>query len=189
MLGQWAPRWLSPGNRNDVPWKCVDEWGWLRHPMAGVASDEPVGERRARTASTEKDYIAASSVFAIHDQTHEAYRAMADRCRRERIELVFVSTPDLFDYPPEARSRADQLLRQLSRDLAVPLIDARSWVTKDDFVEGVHLTHRGAEAFTRRFEREIQPCLDGQPFARRYPPGTLEAPLAHVSAEEKIPGR
>ena len=187
LLGQWAPRWLSPGKLNEVPWKYVDEWGWLRHPMADVPSDEPAGARLAKTAPHEKANLYSSTYYEVHKQSLEAYRVMADRCRRKNIELVFVSTPDPFDYPPEARSRMDGLLRQLSRDLAVPLIDARSWATKHDFVEGIHLTHRGAEAFTRRFEREIQPCLDGQPFARRYPPGTLEAP--RVSAEEKVAGR
>src|SRR5262249_6618327 len=61
-------------------------------------------------------------------------------------------------------------LREISRGQGVPLVDARDWAPLEDFVEGVHLTHDGAAAFTERFGREVlESYLDGGP------PGRLTA--------------
>ena len=43
----------------------------------------------------------------------------------------------------EARNR-------LSRELAVPVIDARDWVDERLFADGFHLSRAGAAAFTAR---------------------------------------
>jgi hypothetical protein len=59
----------------------------------------------------------------------------------------------------------------------VPLIDARDWCAAEDFHDGFHLTHAGTAAFTRRLERELGPCLAGQPFEQRWPAGRRESLL------------
>jgi hypothetical protein len=37
----------------------------------------------------------------------------------------------------------------------MPLIDTNDWVPEDGFVDGYHLTHAGAELFTRMLERDL----------------------------------
>jgi len=45
-------------------------------------------------------------------------------------------------------------VRGLAQELAVPLIDGRTWVDDDGFYDGHHVTQKGAEQYTRRFGRD-----------------------------------
>ena len=58
----------------------------------------------------------------------------------------------------------------LCEDNDVPIIDARSWASEEDFIEGIHLTQSGGASFTKRLESEVlQPYLVGARSARRMP--------------------
>jgi hypothetical protein len=168
LLRQFAPSLVhEPPHVND-DWEGLDDWGWLRH--------EPYRDGYVRTPAAEgirSIYLAAARQFAASDDTRRAFADLLALCRHEKIAVVLVAMPDGFlaDYEPTARARMTAFLHGLSADLDVPLIDARAWMPLDDFVEGVHLTHVGAAAFTKRFEREVlRPYLDGESLARRRPP-------------------
>ena len=53
-------------------------------------------------------------------------------------------------YPPEAERLAREHLAGLSRDLALPVINAREWMDDGWLVDGFHLSRLGAAEFTRR---------------------------------------
>ena len=66
-------------------------------------------------------------------------------------------------YPPAVRSEIDAYLAGLSREYAVPVIDAHAWVGDGVFADGHHLLPAGADAFTERFGRDaLQPLLEGR---------------------------
>jgi hypothetical protein len=173
LLRQLAP-WLvdDPPHANE-DWEDLDAWGWLRHESYDTSyMGQPVAQRI-------KDiYLTHVRNFAPSDGTRRAFADLLALCRRERIAVVLVAMPDGFlaDYDPAGRARMDDFLRELSAGPDVPLIDARAWLPPDDLVEGVHLTHAGAAAFTERFEREVlRPHLNGAAVAR-CPPGVAYLP-------------
>ena len=92
------------------------------------------------------------------------------------IALVAVVNGSRVEEPatnrPAAERNADAVYSRLSRDVAAPVVDLRDLAVPDDFVEGVHLTAEGAARFTRAFEQELLPFLEGKPLEERWPVGT-----------------
>jgi hypothetical protein len=173
-----APSLLKEEPHANEDWENLDGWGWLQHESyANSYARLPVAEH------IKGIYLTAGRTFAPSDGTRRAFADLSALCRREKIAVVLVAMPDGFlaDYDPAGRSRMDDFLRELSAGLDVPLIDARTWLSLDDLVEGVHPTHAGAAAFTERFEREVlRPYLDGEAVAR-CPPGVAYLPPATPS--------
>jgi hypothetical protein len=165
MLRHVAPSLVNEPPHADDDWEGLDGWGWLRHESyADSYARQPAAER------IRDIYLTSARQFAASADTRRAFAELLALCRREKITAVLVAMPDGFlaDYEPAARGRMNDFLRELSDGLDVPLIDARDWVPLDALVEGVHLTHAGAAAFTERFEREVlRPYLDGEAVAGR----------------------
>jgi hypothetical protein len=164
LLNQYAPAWVSLPQRTGDEWAGLDGWGWLWH-AAMVRSY--VGE--PPWLATRNDYLATSRQFRANEDSRRALADVLSLCRQEKIRVALLAMPDGFlsDYEPAARARMDEFLREISRGQGVPLVDARDWAPLEDFVEGVHLTHDGAAAFTERFGREVlEPYLDGVPPGR-----------------------
>ena len=66
-------------------------------------------------------------------------------------------------YPEAARARIDSYCDELRRDYGVRVIDARSWVADEDFIDGHHALPRGAATFTHRLGRDVlQPLVAGK---------------------------
>src|SRR5262249_39247238 len=116
--------------------------------------------------------------FVVSEDSQRAYAELLAVCRREGIAPVLLSMPDGFLAEHDAADRAamDEFLSSLSRDHDVPLVDARDWAAAGEFAAGVHLPQGGAAPFAERLGREgVQPYLDGESLARRWPPGRLSA--------------
>jgi|SRR5579883_155123 len=179
LLGQWAPQWLSAENkRKNLEWEGLDGWGWLLHPLFKTEGlDNPVGQH-ARFAACAKDYAACSPLYRVTDLSRRVYGEMAALCARRNIRFGLIMMPDPFlnHYFPDATLRFDREFRQLAKELNTPVVDARDWVSRSGFLEGVHLTPDGAAAFTERFERELGPQLAGASLTERWPVGRVEAP-------------
>jgi hypothetical protein len=126
-----------------------------------------------------RESLVRSTQYRQSTFTRRALGNLVALCRRQGIRLAFLLSPDLFyrEYAPETRGHLDERVLDLSHELGVPLIDARDWSAPEDFHDGLHLTHAGAAAFTRRLERELGPYLAGQPFERLCPPGQGEQSL------------
>jgi hypothetical protein len=58
-------------------------------------------------------------------------------------------------YPSSVMAEIRIALERLSRAHGVPLVDAREWVSDDDFSDSHHLLSRGAAVFSERFEPEV----------------------------------
>jgi hypothetical protein len=160
LLQALAPRWLPP---REEDYLNVDAAGWKPCPFGYTSKDR---ERRARFARN--DYEAFLQVYRHGETADRELRELLTLCRAEHIRaaLVFLPESALFRgwYSPAARAEVDGYLGRLSRDFAVPVIDARAWVADDGFADGYHLLPEGAAAFTARFGREaLQPLLEGRP--------------------------
>jgi hypothetical protein len=66
-----------------------------------------------------------------------------------------------------------EYLGRISRELHVTVIDARDWVSDDDFIDMTHALPRAAGPFTERLGREaVLPLVAGRPLDPTvlYPP-------------------
>jgi hypothetical protein len=167
LLNQYAPAWVSRAQRTGDEWAGLDGWGWLRHATAARSYvHEPLG------LSIHDGYLAAGRQFQVNDDGRRALAEVLTLCRQQKIRATLLAMPDGFlpDYEAATRARMDEFLHEISREQDVPLLDARDWAPLEDFADGVHLTHDGAAAFSKRLEREmVGPYLDGAP------PGRLTA--------------
>lgn len=171
LLNQWAPSWVSPSQRVGATFDGLDGWGWLAVPHLN-------GEHDPRRALSAEYYVFGCNQFRPSDASRCAFVELLDLCRRERITAVLLATPD--PYLPrvaaDARRRTDDWLCGLSAENDAPLIDARGWASEEDFFDPIHLTRSGGAAFTERLDREVlRPYFAGEPPARRWPPGRLNA--------------
>jgi hypothetical protein len=181
LINQWAPEWLPVTKRKNREWEGVDDWGWLMHPV--FADDPALSRNDLRTRIRlighhfSQSYLQVGEDFVTSDLSRRALRELSGLCSQQHIRLALLLMPDPFLtlYPPRICVRMDDMVRQLSQDLDRPVIDARSWAKWEDFFEGVHLTHQGAAMFSRRFEKELRPWLDGRAVTLAAP-GHLETP-------------
>jgi hypothetical protein len=150
-----------PSTRGRAGPADTDTYGWHRHPADAAAEDE----RRRLDDLVRWQYrdvlgtfrLAASSVHALH--------ALIDLCRRDGVPVALLLMPESAEfralYPPAVRQGLDQFLAGLAREETVPLIDARTWIADDGFLDGHHLLPDGAAAFTDRFGRDaVEPLLN-----------------------------
>lgn len=153
---QLFPKWLSSDKRIDRVWNDVDDWGWK------PGFDLPAGPSEPRAAMLEMCRDTYKPLFADYRVAPAADRAIREAvaAARERGAAVgFVYLPESSQfrgwYSPEAERSAREHLAGLSRDLAMPVIDARMWMADELFADGFHLTRIGAAEFTRKLGPEV----------------------------------
>ncbi|MGH7193885.1 MAG: hypothetical protein ACREJM_10175 [Candidatus Saccharimonadales bacterium] len=163
LLGRWAPRFTSG---EFIP---VGPWGSFPHLEESVADHE----RQRRLRQEHDAYIDALQNFAVSDSSRRAMHELADLCRREQIELTLLLTPEGSDfrhwYRPEARGQVDRFCAELRGSYELDLIDARDWLSDDQFSDSHHMLAGGAQEFTRRLAAQVLPqaMADRQPRAWR----------------------
>jgi hypothetical protein len=164
LLHAFAPGWVEPGNRLERDQIKLDplggDTGWM---VPREVTPESV---RRFTDCTRARYFAELQRFHIKDRPQRAVRDLLRLCRREGIGVVLLLTPESSEYrgwyPPSADAEIGQYCAGLRRDFGVPVVDARDWLADGDFLDGHHTLQRGADAFTRRLEREVlRPLVAG----------------------------
>src|SRR5262249_46331944 len=132
-------------------WDDVDAWGWK------PGFDFPPGltpERAAMLGKCRDIYKPLFDNFRISPSADRAIREAVAVARNHGAKGGFVHLPEASEfrgwYPPGADRLAREHLAALSRELAVPVIDARTWMDDGLFVDGFHLSRIGAAAFTRK---------------------------------------
>jgi hypothetical protein len=151
LLVQVFPKWLRNDRRIDWMWDGVDEWGW----KAGF--DYPPGLTPERARMLETCRAIYRPVFAGYHIAESADRALREaialaRTRGIPVGLLYLPESSEFRswYTPDAERRAREHLSTISRELAVPVINARDWMDDGLLVDGFHLSRTGAAEFTRR---------------------------------------
>jgi hypothetical protein len=150
LLGRLLPNWLSPGTRFDWGRK-TDPWGW----NACVWSNPPESQRQQGIESARKEYEEVLRELRFDTAPVDALRELLALARQEKIAVKLILMPEgaIFRswYPPEVEARLQELLRSLN----TPLIDARSWVAEEDFLDSHHLLKSGATLFSERLGKEL----------------------------------
>jgi hypothetical protein len=133
----------------------VDASGWrLRNAQPLTADD-----RRRGIEYAWKDFGAPLQTFEVCEAACRAQHDLLVRCREEQIAVALIWMPEatLFQswYPAAVEEQVRRHLDALCQEFGLPLIDARNWLADDDFVDGQHLRHVGAQHFTERLADEI----------------------------------
>jgi hypothetical protein len=118
----------------------------------------PAEERRRQTQCTRWQYEGVFGDFHLAEGAARALCELLERCSQAHIPTILVLMPEGTEfrswYTPAMRAGIDAYLEGLSRTRQIPLIDARTWVTDDDFQDAHHLIAAGARVFTDRLARE-----------------------------------
>jgi len=151
LLIQAFPKWVPNARRIDWMWNDVDEWGW----KAGFEfPPELAAEQAKMIANCRETYRPLFTNYRISPSADRALREAVAVAREHGATVGFVFLPEsqMFQswYTPAAERQAREHLTAMCRDLAIPLINARGWMADDLFVDGFHLTRRGAAEFTRK---------------------------------------
>ncbi len=169
--------WLCPPL---LPYQLRQDWGrgaddsgWI--PL--LASNLTPEEYQRNIERARRAYFDWLRDFRLCEPACRAQREILDICRQERIPVALVLMPEATQfqswYPPAVWAEIETFLNQLSREYAVPIINARNWIRDEDFSDSHHLMRHGAEVFTARLTSEVLlPLLAGQGTALLHRPAT-----------------
>jgi len=160
------PKLLPFAYRLDEEWN-VDECGGLT-PLKAPTPEE----RRRFTQMAREAYEPFLTGFRLGGPGCDALCELMASCRKEGVPAALVFMPEAPSfrswYSPETLRDVRQFVTQLGRENAAPVIDAREWMTEDDFRDSNHLLKGAANEFTDRLGREyILPLLRQQQETRR----------------------
>ena len=156
LLSRYAPKWVELNKAVNFNWARLGDWGWtclpnynLRYPITN--------ERKAA-------YKVRLGHAFMSETSRQIYQDMFEFCRKSNIAVGLVLMPEHSQfrelYTPASEARLQEAFNDLGARFDVPVVDARTWMPDEAFVEGVHLTHAGAAAFTQLFDAKIiQPTL------------------------------
>jgi hypothetical protein len=133
--------------------------GWTRYDPDEV-SDAKRDERLVTQRAILGSYLAR---VKARQGAIAALRECVASCRSRGIELVLLRMPEgpVFRswYGVEPLAAFDQWCMSFAADEGVRVLDARDWLGEDGFNDSHHANRRGADAFSKRFVRELTPTL------------------------------
>ena len=151
ILGRISPSWLPWNLRFDWS-RTADAHGWATPPRQEVTPEE----RAVQLAKVRDEYAHTLAHMVPNGRPLSALRELIAICQANDIPVTLVRMPegDTFRemYPPGLEERVTAILEPLG----VPVIDARQWLTEDDFYDGHHPFTRGAEKFTDRLIQDMR---------------------------------
>jgi uncharacterized protein DUF1574 len=137
----------------------ADSYGWHCHP----GYQDP-NELKARLEFALGQYEAAFQDALPADGPVNALRDLLALCQSRRLHTVLMLPPEGTQFRAAYASADPQIMqkiRETAAMFAVPVIDARDWVSDDGFWDGHHMCVKGADQYTERFEREaLRPMLE-----------------------------
>jgi uncharacterized protein DUF1574 len=159
-LQEHGPAWAFAASGDELP-----DLG----PLGGSTplKAEATRDNIARcTAAVRAQYYPGLQDFRVTDVADQSLRELITLCREEQVAVVLVLTPESSEfrgwYPETTWQVVQDYCARLSRQYAVPVIDARTWLPDEDFLDAHHALPRGAETFTLRLGREVlQPLIRG----------------------------
>jgi hypothetical protein len=153
----FGPHWLDASPEATPRWSGMRERGWLGqdpyrdHPAPSVYQRYLTHTRYRLARELHSPVMARDGRSALLE--------FLEVCRREKIQVDLIWMPESPEfrgsYGDEGLEEAAADLQSLARREGVRLIDASEWVPEDGFVDGYHLTHAGAELFTRMLESDV----------------------------------
>lgn len=133
-------------------------------PLKTPATAENI---RSYTDAVRNQYRPGLQNFHVTDVADNSLREMIELCRRENVEVVLVLTPESSEfrgwYADATRKHVNDYCDNLRHHCGVRIIDARTWLPDEDFLDAHHALPRGAETFTQRLGRDVlEPLIRGE---------------------------
>jgi hypothetical protein len=159
LLSAFLPHWAPDNAPHHYVWNHLDSRGWLR-----LGKQPPQARQRAlQYARTNLRPILQA--FHIGAVAKRALPELLELCHREKIRTAFLLMPEgpTFRswYPPQAENILRGFLRKYQQKYKTPLIDARTWVPEEEFLDSHHLLAPGAARFTHRLGDEgLRPLFE-----------------------------
>lgn len=160
-LTEWIPS--AKGTTHHL-WANMTFLGW--GPFSPPSwSDE---QRAAQMSVAHGSYGWLLDRFEVQPINDRLYRDMLNLCRSRGVKAALFTMPESPTfrswYRPAAKSRVVEFLNGLATDCGVPLFHTSAWIEDEkSFMDGHHLFHDPAVAFSERLGREcIVPWLQGK---------------------------
>lgn len=163
ILRKFAPAWATSAAASDFV--TLDPQGgdtaWLAEKTVSAS------ELQRRIEIDRQGMLQSFARGRIDAGADRALRDILDRCRREKIQVVLLLTPESSAYrswyPASFREQFDHYLHGLAQDYVLAVVDSRSWVPDQHFSDSNHLLVSGADLFTRRLGNEVlRPLVEGR---------------------------
>ncbi len=131
-----------------------DQWGWHC-----VGDSVTPAKHKEWLEAMEQSFLPQLRDFAVSDESNRAMAEILDLCKAQKIDAFLIWMPESSEfqamYPPQANRAVRDFLEEYKTKYGVKVIDARSWISDDKFLDGHHMLSGGAAEFTRRRTGEI----------------------------------
>jgi hypothetical protein len=157
ILSQLFPKWIPAKQRIDWMWNDIDDWGW----KPGCDFKPGPSESRAILLAQAQDvFKKLFAEYRIDPREDRAFRNAIELASNNGVEVCLIYMPESSEfrsrYPHAIEKAAREHFAQLTHELGVPAIDARTWMEDGFFSDGFHLTRIGAAEFTMK----LCPAID-----------------------------
>ncbi len=164
---QAVPEWVSKFGARNGGWVGLDQWGWT--PGMDVLPHD-AATRRMLIEHNREDVHGRFDGHTIDPNSDRALREAVAVARAHGSRVGFLYLPESVEfqswYPAPVERAARTHLAGLERDLGVPIINARDWMSDDQLADGFHLSRVGAGSFTERLGLAVGarfPVTGGRP--------------------------
>jgi hypothetical protein len=129
-----------------------------RGHVAGVPSNRV--DRPKHLAQAYIEYHSAFADYQIGGPAVVATRDMLQQLKQRGIRTRLILSPESSEfrswYGPGKQELITEFARKLADDFQVSLIDAREWLSDEQFTDGHHATPSGAITFTERLREALK---------------------------------
>jgi len=161
LVGYLAPV-LLPATAKQLTFAHLDPSGFPARMQRRL--ELTAEERKSILGLTHRCYEDSLRNFEPGGTPGLALRELLDTCHREGIRTALLLSPEgpIFRgwYPPGSDEQLRTFLRSITADLKVPIINAREWLSEEEFRDSHHLMPQAVPGYTRRLGQEgILPML------------------------------
>ncbi len=152
LLNEFAPD-LLPGSQAVRRNRTSDAFGTV------ASIDAKPALRLELLANAKAEYQPAFAGYRPGGPATVALRQMVILARANHIRPILFHAPEASEfqswYGATGNVRIREFCETLSVESATPLLNSRDWLPDGDFVDGHHVTPRGASRFTERLQTEL----------------------------------
>jgi hypothetical protein len=144
-------------------------YDWSRSPDSNgwcPLLQEDVGEeqRVAGIKRTDGEFRDCLANMTFNEAAVRAFRETLTTARKEGISVALVRMPEGTNLrnlsPPLMAAKFDRFLDEIAAEYGCKIIDSRTWMSDDSFMDDSHLLRKSAVAYTERLVGEsIEPFL------------------------------
>lgn len=157
LLQALLPTFAAP-RRWGMTFQMFDANGWESIPPT------PSAERAVYAKVLQDAYRPLLSASHLDERSRQCLRRLLDLCRSEQLRTILILMPEsaafegLYSDAMQAAIQAE--MAALESEYEVSCIDARRWMTDEDFFDSQHLMAAAADDFSERLAGQL-PAIDG----------------------------